>query len=252
MSSPRYQVVFFDFGGTLGWAEPRADVIWVQALRDEGYEVTSDEIVEKVGTRGPEFNRGDIIRALREGWDEGGSEAPFPTPEQEENFFRRHDEAVLQRLGLPAEEAILDRLEALFDDVKTHLFEDVQPTLGRLREEGYRLGMISNASHKLPAALESLGLASHFESVTYSYGVGVEKPDPRIFHVALAAMKVPPEEAVHIGDNLEADVRGASKVGITPILIDRKGRHPKGEFIVIRNLGEVLVHVGADSRRKDS
>ncbi len=242
MASRRYTVLFFDVGGTLAWAEPRADAIWVQALQAHGYEVTSEEMVERLGTRGPEFNRGDIIRALR-GWTEDGSDSTFPPPEQEEEFFRRHDAAVLRRLGVPPEEAILDRVQALFDGVESHLFEDVQPTLGRLQEEGYRLGVISNASHKLPGLLEDLGLARRFESVTYSYAVAVEKPDPKIFRAALTTMKVEPHEAVHIGDNLEADVRGAAQVGLTPMLIDRKGRHRVADVIVLRSLGEVLDHL---------
>ncbi|MEE9268049.1 MAG: HAD-IA family hydrolase [Thermoplasmata archaeon] len=251
MASRRYTVLFFDFGGTLAWAEPRADVIWVQALQDHGYEVTSEEMVERLGTRGPEFNRGDIIRALR-GWRTNDLESPFPPPEQEEEFFRRHDAAVLRRLDLPPEEAILDRLEALFDGVESHLFEDVQPTLGRLQEEGYRLGIISNASHKLPGLLEDLGLARRFESITYSYAVGVEKPDPKVFHAALTAMNVEPHEAVHIGDNLEADVRGAAQVGLTPMLIDRKGRHRVSDVIVLRSLSETLDHLEGGGPRKDS
>ncbi|MCJ2531353.1 MAG: HAD-IA family hydrolase, partial [Candidatus Thermoplasmatota archaeon] len=90
---------------------------------------------------------------------------------------------------------------------------------------------------------EDLGLAWRFESVTYSYAVGVEKPDPKIFRAALTAMNVEPHEAVHIGDNLEADVRGAAEVGLTPMLIDRRGRHSVSDVIVLRSLGETLDHL---------
>lgn len=243
MPPRRYEVVFFDFGGTLGWAEPRAGEIWTRALEEHGYRVTAEEIVEKAGARGPEINRGDIIRAL----DQIEAEFPlsFPSADEEVEFFRRYDAALLRRLGLPPDEAILDTVGRLFRKIVVHLFDDVEPTLAALRERGYRLGIISNASHDLPERLESLSLTPHFESVTYSYAVRAEKPHPKIFRTALTAMHVQPQEAVHVGDNIEADARGALAVGITPMLIDRKGKHREEDFIVLRSLSEIAEHLEA-------
>ena len=241
MASRRYQVVFFDVGRTLSWAEPTAAAIWVQALEDHGHTVSSEEIVEKSGVRGPEINRPDIIRAFNETANE--FRTSFPTAEGQEAFFRRYDKAFLRRLGLSPDEAILDSVRRGFKGVVGHLYEDVRPTLTGLEAEGYRLGVISNASHDLPRCLEDLSLARYFESVTYFYAVGAEKPDPRIFHAALTAMDVEPREAVHVGDNLEADVRGAARVGLTPMLIDRKGRHQVSDVILLRSLSEIMDHL---------
>jgi putative hydrolase of the HAD superfamily len=105
------------------------------------------------------------------------------------------------------------------------------------------LGIISNATHGLPRGLEKHGLTPYFESITYSYAVRAEKPDPVIFHAALDAMQVVPAAAVHVGDNLEADVRGAARVGMTPMLIDREGKYGQEDFIVLRSLSEIEGHL---------
>ncbi|MFQ6012634.1 MAG: HAD family hydrolase [Thermoplasmata archaeon] len=241
MSPRRYEVLFFDFGGTLAWAEPSAAVIWSRALEEHGYRISSDEIVTKSGVRGPDFNRSDLIRAFDE--TETEFKRSFPAPEEEKAFFRRYDAAILRRLGLPHDEAMLDTVQRHFETIVLHAYEDVRPALTSLGEEGYRLGIISNASHDLPGRIEGLDLTRHFESITYSYAVGAEKPDPRIFRAALATMKVWPAQAVHVGDRFEADVRGASRVGMTPMLIDRKTEHPAEDFIVLRSLTEIGAHL---------
>ncbi|MFQ5918775.1 MAG: HAD family hydrolase [Thermoplasmata archaeon] len=241
MVSGPYQVVFFDVGRTLSWAEPSADVIWVRALEEQGHTVTAEELVAKSGVKGPEINRPDIIRAFNETDDE--FRAFFPTAEEQEAFFRRYDEALLRRLGVEPDEAILEAVQRGFKGMVGHLYDDVRPTLTGLKGAGYRLGVISNATHGLPRGLKKLGLTPYFETVTYSYAVGAEKPDPRIFQAALRAMQVPPVAAVHVGDNLDADVRGAAQVGITPMLIDREGRHPEEDFIVLRSLSEIQDHI---------
>lgn len=243
MGQGRYQVVFFDVGGTLAWAEPGADELWVRALEEHGYTVTSEEVIERSGTQGPEVNRPDVIRALRA--TQAEFRGPFPRNlEEEAAFFRRYDEALLRRLGIPVDEAILDTVQKHFrEDLVSHVYNDVRPTLARLRADGYRLGVISNATHDLPARLESLDLARHFEAITYSYAVGAEKPDPKIFRTALARARVRPEHAVHVGDHPIADVQGAAGVGMTPMLIDRDGAHDDVEGIVLRSLGEIWDHL---------
>ncbi len=57
----------------------------------------------------------------------------------------------------------------------------------------------------------------HCTAVTISESVGVRKPRPEIFRHALEALGVEPEETVHVGDNLDADIRGASLLGMRPI-----------------------------------
>ena len=68
---------------------------------------------------------------------------------------------------------------------------------------------------------------------------GVEKPDRRIFEMALSRAGVSPERAIHVGDDYEADIMGARSTGIEAVLIDRDGRSRTGERS-IRSLTELL------------
>ena len=68
----------------------------------------------------------------------------------------------------------------------------------------------------------SLGIRDYFDFAVISGLTGYEKPEPEIFHAALSAAAVPPEEAIHVGDSLRDDVAGAQAVGIRAVHLDRK------------------------------
>ena len=87
------------------------------------------------------------------------------------------------------------------------------PVLERLARR-YRLAIVSNFTGNLEPCLEELGLARLFVSVSDSTLVGWSKPDARIFAHALAALGAAPEVAWMVGDNVEADIRGAAVLGI--------------------------------------
>lgn len=221
------------------WSEPGADEIWAQVLQKHGYRVTAEEVVRRTGSPGPEINRGDLHRAVA-GTMEAFSGSFPATKEEQQGYFRRFDSAVLEQLGIPPEEGLLDALQRAFDvGIATHVYDDVELTLRSLKDEGFRLGVISNASHELPERLHQLQLARHFDTITYSWEVGVEKPSPRIFRTALKRLGVEASRAVHVGDSYEADVLGARGVGITPMLIDRDGTGTAADCIVLRSLLQV-------------
>lgn len=88
-----------------------------------------------------------------------------------------------------------------------------RPILERLQHE-YRLGIISNFTGNLAPCLDELGLSPLFAVATDSTVVGMEKPDPRIFLQTLAALGATPDQAWMVGDNFEADIRPATRLGI--------------------------------------
>jgi putative hydrolase of the HAD superfamily len=122
-------------------------------------------------------------------------------------------------------------LDALFDELYAHfsspaawrLYPDAIETVRTLRERGYRTGLISNWDDRLTGLLRGFGLLALLDPVVVSYRVGAEKPDPRIFRTALAEADVPPRRALMVGDDEEADVRGARAVGMAAVLIDHGG-----------------------------
>lgn len=126
-------------------------------------------------------------------------------------------------LGWPSDPAFLqDAVDAFFaPEVATvRAYPDAAPTLAALSRRGYRLGLISNASdHGLvERAMAGLGLAPLLDPIVSSAGFGRIKPDAGIFRFVLDAWGLPPEEAVMVGDSLDADIEGAQALGLRAIL----------------------------------
>ncbi|MFT5584214.1 MAG: REG-2-like HAD superfamily hydrolase [Cognaticolwellia sp.] len=82
----------------------------------------------------------------------------------------------------------------------------------RLRQEGVKVGIVSNWDTRLRGTLEALGL--QVDGVFCSGELGVEKPDPRIFALACSSLGVAPRDALHVGDSLRCDVEGARAAGL--------------------------------------
>jgi putative hydrolase of the HAD superfamily len=117
---------------------------------------------------------------------------------------------------------------SLFDHFTTgrawELYPDVLPTLAALRARGLALGLITNYDTRVFTLLEALGLAPWLDAVTIPAHVGAAKPDPAIFRHAVAQLGVSPGEALHVGDELEDDYRGARAAGLDAVLLDRSDR----------------------------
>jgi FMN phosphatase YigB (HAD superfamily) len=95
--------------------------------------------------------------------------------------------------------------------------------LKRLREAGVVTGVISNSNGSVRQALEAAGLLPFLGFVIDSTVVGIRKPDPRVFHLGLAAAGVDARAAVYVGDSYVVDVRGARATGMDAVLFDPGG-----------------------------
>lgn len=93
-------------------------------------------------------------------------------------------------------------------------------TVAHLAAHGVRLGVVSNAEGQVEADLIEAGFGRYLETVVDSHVVGISKPDPRIFAIALERMQVRATDTVYVGDVPAFDVDGALAAGITPILLD--------------------------------
>src|SRR5438477_7244918 len=105
--------------------------------------------------------------------------------------------------------------------------------LDSLRDQGLRLGVVSNAFDPgwlLHRDLEQMGLAERLDFSVFSSEVGTRKPHPAIFERALAALDVRAEDALFVGDRLYEDVRGAGQLGMTTVqaMWFRADEHPDG------------------------
>ncbi|MGZ4272275.1 MAG: HAD family hydrolase [Solirubrobacteraceae bacterium] len=132
--------------------------------------------------------------------------------------------------------------EALLAALRFEAYEDARPALLRARAAGARVVVVSNWDVSLHEVLERLGLAPLLHAVVTSAAVGAAKPAPAIFRHALALAAAAPEDAVHVGDNVEEDVRGAAACGIRPVLLRRDGgaaAADAGEAATIAGLAEL-------------
>jgi HAD superfamily hydrolase (TIGR01549 family) len=125
----------------------------------------------------------------------------------------------LEHIGHP-DDALADRLNALyfrhrFEGIE--LFDDVRPTLAALRGR-YRLGLLSNGN----TYPERIGLEAAFDFVVFAQEHGVEKPDPRIFSIAMERAGCGEHELLHVGDSLEEDVAGAKERGAWSAWLNRQ------------------------------
>ncbi len=89
------------------------------------------------------------------------------------------------------------------------LFDGVESMLGKIKER-YRCGSITNGN----ADISLVGLKSYFDFEITASGTGAAKPDPVVFHAAISAAEVSPEKMLHIGDDPERDIRGATRLGM--------------------------------------
>ena len=148
---------------------------------------------------------------------------------------------VLGGLGHDGGELAEALFRAFSDPAAYRLFDDVRPALDELAGRGITLGLVSNFEPWLDEVLALQGIDGRFAAVAVSGKLGVAKPDPRIFKAALDATGADPGATVHVGDQPVNDVAGAMAAGITPVLIDRFGRHPDaGGAHRVEDLGGLL------------
>jgi putative hydrolase of the HAD superfamily len=124
----------------------------------------------------------------------------------------------------PHARGVPDLRDALLAGLRFAPYPEVPAALAALRAAGRRLVVVSNWDVSLHEVLATTGLAPHLDGVVTSAECGAAKPDPAIFRRALAlAGDIAPQDGVHVGDSVEADVAGAVAAGLEPILVVRDG-----------------------------
>jgi putative hydrolase of the HAD superfamily len=102
--------------------------------------------------------------------------------------------------------------------VTAHVIEGVFEVLEAIKKEGYRIGVIANEdSASAWNVIEATGLQDYFDVIVISEEVGIEKPYKRIFEIALAKLGVKPENAVMVGNKIDADILGANRAGMKSV-----------------------------------
>jgi len=221
MSGSRVRTVLFDAGGVL----LDLDYAFLKRLLEARHVTTTVEALAESES----IARTTIDRRVREG---GRSSEAW------RDYFR----ILLTRVGAPPErtEEIIDTLAEAHQRVGlwTVAIEGAVQTVRALKEAGHRLGVVSNAEGRVAIDLEGAGYGGLFETVVDSHVVGVEKPDPAIFRIAMERMNVSPETTVFLGDVPAVDIAGARAAGLTAVLLDRHDLYASSDAPRLRSIAE--------------
>lgn len=155
---------------------------------------------------------------------------------------------ILEHAGVPqspATAAALAELHAYHQANNLWEFvpDGVRPALSALRDRGLTLVVVSNANGTLRRHMDRIGLASHVDIVIDSQDEGVEKPDPRLFQIALERAGARPESTIHVGDLYQVDVVGARAAGLRGVLLDETGLHSDADCDRVGSLAELVERV---------
>ncbi|NIM93206.1 MAG: HAD-IA family hydrolase [Anaerolineales bacterium] len=226
--------VLFDLDGTIRHSKPRGVDIFHRLAEEHGVNFTDEQVKDAERWQHAYWAQSDDLRA--DIADNGGS--------QEGDFWRQHARRHLRVLGAAEED--IEELAALLTEKmsgdyqpENYIPEDVIPSLALLKEQGYKLGVVSNRSESFVQLIEDLSLTDYFDISLAAGEVGLWKPDPRLLLHALSLLEITPDAAVYVGDNFYADVVAARAAGIQPILIDTLDLYPSVDCPIIRSLSEV-------------
>jgi putative hydrolase of the HAD superfamily len=230
----------FDWWGTIAVIPARSESETMRELRvarleasllDRGIRRERSDLLEAYD------RQGELLEAL---WARGGELEP---DEQVRTFLRyagldAGDSGVVAAVGEAFGGAILAQPPALFPEVEA--------TLSHLSARGLRIGLISNTGRSwgryLTDLQDALGIGRYFQARAYSDEIRVRKPDPRIFDAALRGLRLGPEEVVHIGDDVTADIAGAKAIGMRGVWFNTgfwQGARTDRADAEIRRLGEL-------------
>jgi HAD superfamily hydrolase (TIGR01549 family) len=237
MKSSRIRAIFFDAGNTLLY--PRLDER-ARDLTEAGFPARVEDFhaAERAAKQKldvwlwPQIRNGELPRTI------------------DHYYWAQYLASLMELIGAPeSEHARLIQLVAEgFRNIQTWsvVMPETPAYLASLKEEGYFLGVISNSVGTLEGQLTNMGMRGYFQAIFDSAIVGVEKPHPEIFQLALASAKTAANEAVFVGDTNATDVGGAQLAGLHGVLIDRIDAYPHAEgprIMRLPELDEVLANL---------
>ncbi len=225
-----FRAVFFDAGNTLIF--PRVEDL-AQDLTAQGFPATAEDFyaAERAGKQKldewlwPQIRQGVVPRTI------------------DHYYWGEYLRALMERVHAPEaeHERLMARVADGFKDIRlwSRVLEDTPTILGALRAEGYFLGVISNSVGTMEEQLNRVGLATYFHTILDSAIVGVEKPHPEIFQIALSRAGIEASQALFVGDTYSTDIGGAQLAGLRGVLMDRVGAYPHADCPRINSLPEL-------------
>lgn len=235
MDFSKFKAVFFDAGGTLLYPYPSVGKIYSDTARRYGCVAEPDHL-------------GSLFRAAWLHRDGMTTLISHSSEKKEKEWWRSLVHEVFMQIGGVEDfEMFFEDLYEIFGRPQVwQLYPGALEVLAHLRGKGKKIGIISNWDSRLFKLCRGLGLETQVDFILASAVFGAAKPNPKIFQEALKQAGVEAHEAVHIGDSLEDDVRGAQFAGIDAVLINRHperahfGKSGEKGIAVIEDLRDLL------------
>lgn len=207
-----YRLLCLDAGFTLLSPRHSMSDALAGALTTDGRPITEDDL------------RAAWEASDRWFWDEyhrPGNDT-WTSDERIESYWRRYHGTLLDHIGVKDPTEVLERiLASQFASGAWEPYPDVEPMLREVRSMGVTVGIVSDWGSTLHGIVAELGLDRYVEFVLASGAIGLSKPDPAFFRVALDRAGVAAGEAVMVGDSYRADVGGAWAAGMDAAWLDR-------------------------------
>lgn len=211
-------IVLFDLGSTLIYF----DALWPELMRQ-----SSQELAASLANLGYTINTDQFVNQFIEKLNDYYVERETDLIEYTTAYLLRNLLAEHGYLDMPENHIrhVLQKMYAV-SQAHWHCEDDTLTTLATLKSQGYHLGLISNAAddNDVQDLVDQHNLRQFFELILVSAAVGVRKPHPHIFQLALDHWQALPEQAVMVGDTLEADILGANLTEIFSVWISRRAR----------------------------
>ena len=159
---------------------------------------------------------------------------------------------VLESIGISPSDATDTALNDLqVYHTENNLWESVTPgtreALAEIRGRRLTTIIVSNANGRLHALLDRLVLTRYFDVIVDSFIEQVEKPDPRLFQIAMGRADAVPGRTLHVGDLYHVDVAGARAAGMHPLLVDPADLYRDADCPRVRSVAEVPRYLSGDS-----
>ncbi len=225
------KAVFFDLDGTLRHSLPSGGEVFAEYVIQNGLHATQDDRLRAVRWEHYYWANSPDLKADKKAYPEDA------------DFWNMYARRQLVALG-----ASYSQAEDLAPKVNAYMLQSYKPKsvvpdevmrLLSVLKGRYILGVISNREKPYQQEIETLGLAPFFELVLAGGEISMWKPEPHIFVHACEQMQVAPVDTVYVGDNYFADVVGARRAGLRPILYDPRGIFPDAGCSIIRSFDEL-------------
>ncbi len=214
------RAIFFDLDGTLRHTVPLGAEMYREKIIEFGIPVSDETHLEVCRWEHYYWAQSPELRQDSAKFDGDN-----------DGFWRNYMETRLGVMGLGAEKGqIIPRLRDFFVNeyqpvnwVPPELYE----ILPALKSDGYILAVLSNRRSSFMDIMDDLSLSEFFDEIMFAGEVGSWKPAPDVFTHLLERMALKADETLYIGDNYYADVVGARRAGLQPLLYDPRQIFPE-------------------------